>query len=58
MADYDDESDYDDEDVYDDNGVEEAVEDDEISVEEEAFMKGYNKAGKYKKSSEEEEEEL
>lgn len=37
------------EDVYEEEGIENLEEDDEISPEEEAFMRGYNKAGKKKK---------
>lgn len=33
---------YEDEDIYDENYVEELLEDDEISEQEEAFMIGYN----------------
>ena len=42
------------EDLYDDNGMQEAVEDDEISAEEEGFMRGYKEAGKSEKETEEE----
>ncbi|MFH1592326.1 MAG: hypothetical protein ABIB47_03090 [Candidatus Woesearchaeota archaeon] len=37
-------------DIYDDEAVEELEHDDEISPQEEGFMKGYNRAGKKKKS--------
>lgn len=36
-------------DVYEDEAIEELTEEDELSPEEEAFMRGYNKAGKRKK---------
>lgn len=42
------------EDLYEDEGMEEAVEDDEISSVEEAFMRGYKEAGKKEKEEEEE----
>ena len=38
-------------DVYEDKAIESLEEEDEISPEEEAFMRGYNKAGKKKKKS-------
>lgn len=43
------------ENVYEDKAVESQVEDDEISSEEEAFMKGYNEAESKKEVKEEEE---
>ena len=43
------------EDIYEEDVMEDLEESDEISPEEEAFMKGYKKAGKY--IAEEEEEE-
>lgn len=39
-------------DVYEEEGMEEAVEDDEISSLEEGFMKGYKEAAKKKKKKE------